>query len=153
MLKVETGYQTSTAPSITRTTVSVVDTLYTPCGCSPLGKTWKVSLPHAPGGTVYWTEYVYDALGNLIKVTEPNPAGGDNLETTYTYSGAVGSNVYNRYSGIVLTEGNDPAGFGNYVIVDIGFGDLMLYQSGSITVQVGGWCLLWTAHWSAWSNW
>ena len=52
-LKVETGYQTGTAPSITRPTVSVVDTLYTPCGCSPLGKTWKVSLPHAPGGTVW----------------------------------------------------------------------------------------------------
>ena len=55
-------------------------------------------------------------------------------------AGAVGSNVYNSYTGIVLTVGNDPTGFGNYIIVDIGNGYTMLYahlQSGSIAVQVG----------------
>ena len=42
------------------TTVSVVKTVYTPCGCTPVGKLLKSSLPYAPGaGTVYWTEHVY----------------------------------------------------------------------------------------------
>jgi hypothetical protein len=33
-----------------------------------------------------WKIFTSDAFGNLVKVTEPNPAGG-NLETFYTYDG------------------------------------------------------------------
>ena len=33
-----------------------------------------------------WKTFESDALGNLTKVTEQNPAGGANLETTHTYS-------------------------------------------------------------------
>ena len=45
------------------TTKSVVDTVYAPCACSPLGKMKQVSQPHLPGGTQYWTTYNYDAMG------------------------------------------------------------------------------------------
>jgi len=91
-----------------------------------LGKLKRSSMPYAPGGTVHWTTYSYDALGrtvsvalpagsgtsaylyegntvrvtdpagkwkrftmdamgNLVKVTEPNPAGGE-WDTNYTYN-------------------------------------------------------------------
>ena len=33
-----------------------------------------------------WKTSTVDAFGNLTLVTEPNPAGGANLTTTYTYS-------------------------------------------------------------------
>jgi hypothetical protein len=107
--------------------VSVVDDVYEPCACTPIGKLKKTSRPYAPGGTVYWTVHNYDSLGrtvstvapdgvstttfeyqgntlkvmdpqgkwkkheqdafgNLVKVVEPNPGGGADFETTYTYN-------------------------------------------------------------------
>ncbi|MBI4892181.1 MAG: hypothetical protein HY821_16255, partial [Acidobacteria bacterium] len=65
------------------TVVSVVDTEYGPCACSPLGKVKKVSMPYAPGATVYWTEYLYDERGRTIRVTPPGNAG----YTQYIYEG------------------------------------------------------------------
>jgi len=119
-------------------TKSTVDTEYGPCACSPMGKVKRVSQPYAPGGTVYWTTYTYDALGrttrtdlpdgsfsiyvyegnattitdpagkwkkyttdalgNLTKVEEPNPAGGANLETLYTYD------VLNKLKTVSMTR-------------------------------------------------
>ncbi len=73
--KVESGYGT--------TTVSVVETEYAPCACSPLGKVKRVSMPYAPGAAVYWTEYEYDARGRTVKVTPPGNAG----YTSYVYEG------------------------------------------------------------------
>lgn len=55
VIKQETG----TVSGSTYTTVSQLDSVYAPCGCSPMGKLQSVSQPHAPGGTVYWTTYVY----------------------------------------------------------------------------------------------
>lgn len=130
-IKVEQGDATSTK--------SIVDTEYEPCACSPIGKMKRVSQPYAPGGTVYWTTYSYDALGrtvsvahadgasvtatsyagntvtttdpagkwktvetdalgNSVKTTEPNPAGGANLETTFTY------NVLNQMTQAQMTR-------------------------------------------------
>jgi RHS repeat-associated protein len=60
-----------------------VDTTYGPCACSPLGKMTSVSRPYAPGATVYWTTYTYDALGRTISIALP---GGDGT-TTYSYQG------------------------------------------------------------------
>ena len=107
----------------TNTPVSVVDTQYAPCGCSPLGKMYRVSMPYAGGGSPSaWTTYAYDergrtigitaadgtvtqyiyignetwinahswkvqtfdALGNLVNVTEPDTPNGFNNSTTYT---------------------------------------------------------------------
>ena len=108
------------------TVVSIVESEYAPCACSPSGKLWRVSRPYAPGGTPVWTTYTWDVLGrttrvdapagqfttyeyvgntvkvtdaagkwktytldaagNLVKVLEPNPAGGT-WETSYTYNG------------------------------------------------------------------
>ena len=64
------------------TTVSTVDTQYGPCACSPLGKLWRVSQPHAPGANPVWTTYTYDASGRTLTVAAPD-AG----VTHYSYQG------------------------------------------------------------------
>jgi RHS repeat-associated protein len=132
--------------------VSVVWTQYAPCGCSPLGKMYRTSLPYAPGDPTLWTTYAYDergrtvsitlpdgsvtsmqypttvtdpagntfagslvkttdaagkwkiqqmdAFGNLIKVLEPNPAGGAWLITSYTYT------ALNQLSSVTMPRSN-----------------------------------------------
>ena len=63
---------------------SVVDTVYAPCACSPLGKVQKVSMPYQPGAaTINWTVYRYDGIGRTVAVTQPDGAS----TTTYMYSG------------------------------------------------------------------
>src|SRR5229473_1028471 len=74
-IKTETGYST--------TTVSTVDTVYLPCGCSPLGKMTKTSQPYAPGGTVYWTTNTYDGSGRTVSTQS---ADGSST-TNYVYQG------------------------------------------------------------------
>lgn len=76
VIKVETGYM----PNYTMT--SVVDTQYAPCACSPLGKLYRVSQPHAPGATPVWTTYAYDGSGRTLSVTAP-----DGSVTRYAYAG------------------------------------------------------------------
>ncbi len=73
-VKTETGHGT--------TTVSIVETEYDSCACSPLGKVKRASLPYAPGGTVYWTTYSYDCLGRTLSVTAPDASA-----TSYVYEG------------------------------------------------------------------
>ncbi len=131
-VKVESGNAT--------TTVSVAETEYDSCACSPLGKVKRVSQPYAPGGTVYWTTYTYDgigrtvsvahagntgtsgyvyegntvkttdaagkwkkftldAMGNLTKATEPNPAGGADVDSNYSY------NVHTQLTQVTMTRG------------------------------------------------
>lgn len=66
--------------------VSSVDTEYDSCGCSPLGKVWRVSRPYGPGQTAtLWTVYTYDSLGRVVSVAQPAGAGS----TTYEYTGNV----------------------------------------------------------------
>jgi YD repeat-containing protein len=65
-----------------------------------LGRTTSVSLPGGTGTTTYvyqgntvkvtdpagkWKKFTTDAMGNLTKVTEPDPAGGADLDSNYTY--------------------------------------------------------------------
>ena len=64
-------------------TVSEVDTQYAPCGCSPLGKMWRVSEPYTPGQNPVWTTYTYDVSGRTLTVTKPDGAS----VTTYSYLG------------------------------------------------------------------
>jgi RHS repeat-associated protein len=67
-----------------------------------LGRTVTVALPSGAGSTTYsyagntvtvtdpagrWKKFTSDAFGNLIQVNEPNPAGGADYVTTYTYNG------------------------------------------------------------------
>jgi YD repeat-containing protein len=78
-IKVETGYSS--------TTVSIVDTEYDSCACTPLGKVKRVSQPYAPGGTPNWTTYTYDALGRTVSVTHPTVNGQVSGTTTYLYEG------------------------------------------------------------------
>jgi YD repeat-containing protein len=65
------------------TVVSITDTEYAPCACSPIGRVKRVSMPYAPGGTVHWTEYEFDARGRTTKVTPPGNMGF----TSYVYEG------------------------------------------------------------------
>lgn len=74
-VRVEEGHDT--------TVVSIVETEYDVCACSPLGKGKRVSRPYAPGGTVYWTTYTYDNIGRPVSVAQPDNSG----TTTYAYSG------------------------------------------------------------------
>ena len=62
--------------------VSEVDTVYAPCGCTPLGKMSQVSQPYVAGNTRVWTTFTYDGLGRTVKQTAP-----DNSVTQYSYSG------------------------------------------------------------------
>ncbi len=71
---VQTGYGSAT--------VSIVDTQYAPCACSPLGKLWRVSQPYPQGGTPIWTTYAYDGSGRTLSVTAP-----DGSVTSYAYAG------------------------------------------------------------------
>jgi YD repeat-containing protein len=57
------------------TVISTVESVYGPCGCSPMGKVMQTSLPYAPGGTKYSTVYTYDAAGRAVNVALPNGAG------------------------------------------------------------------------------
>ncbi len=78
-IKAETGSGTG---SSTATALSVVESVYLPCGCSPLGKLAKTTMPHAPGATQYWTTYTYDGSGRTLSVAAP-----DGSATTYLYQG------------------------------------------------------------------
>ena len=60
-----------------------MDTQYAPCACSPLGKLWRVSLPHDPNASPVWTTYTYDGSGRTITITKPDGAS----VTTYAYAG------------------------------------------------------------------
>ncbi len=77
-IKVESGTGTGLS-----TVVSVIDTQYDPCACSPMGKVSRASMPHAPGATQYWTVNTYDALGRTISVLSPDGSS----TKTYAYAG------------------------------------------------------------------
>ena len=72
--------------------ISQVDTMYAPCGCSPLGKLASVSCPHAPGVTNgRITTYTYDGIGRTLSVTTGGTDSSGSTTTgttTYSYSGA-----------------------------------------------------------------
>ncbi len=55
-------------------TKSIVDTVYAPCACSPLGKVQKVSQPYAPGGTPVWTVYTAASDGPSASSSRTAPA-------------------------------------------------------------------------------
>jgi len=57
-VKVETGNGS--------TTVSIVETEYDSCGCSPFGKTKRATMPRSSGGAQVWTTFNYDGLGRTV---------------------------------------------------------------------------------------
>jgi RHS repeat-associated protein len=67
------------------TTLSYADTIYDTCGCTPMGKPFKKSLPYAPGATPAWKTNTYDALGRTLTTV----AADGSSTTTYTYQGAT----------------------------------------------------------------
>ena len=80
-MEVVSGYKVGS----TETAVSKVVTDTTPCSCSPIGKSWKVSLPVGPTVTPVDSQktiYEYDALGRTVKVTPPP---GNQGFTSYEY--------------------------------------------------------------------
>ena len=109
-IEVDSGYDT--------TTVTIVETQYAPCACSPIGKMWRTSLPHAPGGNVQWTTYVYDARGRTIEMWKP-----DGSITHYSYAGNVTTVTdpagkwkkftYDAQNNLVMVTEPDPANGNN----------------------------------------
>jgi RHS repeat-associated protein len=77
-IKVEKG----TGPTNNQVTLSVTESVYAPCACSPLGKVIQVSQPHAPNATPLWTSYTYDARGRTLTMVKP-----DGSTTSYAYAG------------------------------------------------------------------
>src|SRR5581483_8125260 len=75
-IRVETGHD-NLEP------MSIVDTRYGPCACSPLGKMVAVSQPYAPGATPVWTTYTYDSSGRALTTTAADGAS----VTHYAYQG------------------------------------------------------------------
>ena len=66
-------------------TISVAETVYDSCGCSPTGKMIQTALTHAPGATPVSTAYTYDGIGRTLTKTT---AGTDTTSTTsYSYQG------------------------------------------------------------------
>jgi RHS repeat-associated protein len=85
-VKAETGYTQGS----TDTVVSVVETEYEACACTPMGKVKRVSQPHGPTQPAIWTEYVYDMLGRVTQVKPPANNGiGFGTATTYAYAGNI----------------------------------------------------------------
>jgi RHS repeat-associated protein len=65
------------------TTVSYTDTVYDACGCAPVGKPYKASVPYAPGSTPAWKVNTYDALGRTLSTVAPDGSS----TVTYSYLG------------------------------------------------------------------
>ncbi len=105
-----TGYQTTGS-----TAVSFADTVYAPCGCSPLGKLNQQSQPYAPGATEVYTVHNYDASGRTTSVVLP-----DGSTTTYTYKGNT-------------VQVTDPAGNSKTFTMDA-FGNLVTVQETDPTL-------------------
>ena len=75
--------------------------VYTTYVYDPLGRTTQVTLPDGASRTTYtysgntvtvtdpggrWKKYTMDAFGNTTQVNEPNPAGGADYVTQYSYN-------------------------------------------------------------------
>ncbi len=67
------------------TTVSVAETEYDSCGCSPLGKLKRTALAHAPGANPVWTTYTYDGIGRTL--TTSTVGTDTQSSTSYVYQG------------------------------------------------------------------
>jgi YD repeat-containing protein len=104
-ISVQTGHDS--------TTVNTVDTVYGACGCSPLGKAIKVSMPYGPGETEVWTTYIYDASGRQLTSTAPDgsvttTSYSGNSVTTTDPAGAWKTNVMDAFGNIVAVYEPDP---------------------------------------------
>ena len=88
---------------------SNVDTNYAACGCSPLGKMYRVSQPYAAGGSATaWTTYTYDGIGRTL-----NQAAPDGSATAYVYW----SNVVAVTDAAVKWKQYAMDAFGNVIVV------------------------------------
>ena len=87
---------------------------YTTYTYDGIGRTLSVLKPDGASTTSYlyqgntvtvtdpagkWKTFTMDAFGNLVTVNEPNPAGGANYVTTYTYD------LSNHLTGVSMTRG------------------------------------------------
>ncbi|MEQ1948813.1 MAG: RHS repeat-associated core domain-containing protein [Bryobacteraceae bacterium] len=105
----------------TTTPVSITETEYDSCGCSPLGKLKRTSLPHASGASALWTTYTYDGIGRTLSVQAPDGASS----TTYSYLGNTvtvtdAAGKWKKYSSdafghLVQVNEPNPAGGADYV--------------------------------------
>jgi RHS repeat-associated protein len=105
-IKVQTGHDS--------TTVYTVDTVYGACGCSPLGKVVKVSMPYGPGETEVWTTYTYDGSGRQLTSAVPDgsvtaTSYSGNSVTATDPAGAWKTNVMDAFGNLTTVYEPDPA--------------------------------------------
>lgn len=62
---------------------SVVDTVYDTCGCNPIGKSYRTSMPHTVNTPPVWRQNTYDALGRTLTTVSPDGAS----TISYSYQG------------------------------------------------------------------
>jgi YD repeat-containing protein len=102
-IKTEVG----TGDPVTGTVTSLSETVFAPCGCSPLGKLFAQSQPYAPSPTnKYWTVYAYDGSGRMLTKSAPDYAYSPTA--TPLASNAASKTTY-VYLGNTVTV-TDPAG-------------------------------------------
>ncbi len=97
------------------TVLSVVETTYDPCACSPMGKTSAVSMPHAPGAGAVWTSSTYDGLGRTTRVTNPDGSHKDYVYSGNTVQAADEAGAWKKYTqdafgSLTQVEEPNPAG-------------------------------------------
>jgi RHS repeat-associated protein len=90
--KVEKGYRDQSNGGV-MIVVSSADTEYDACACSPVGKVKRTSMPYAPGGTKYWTEYTYDEMGRTLTARAADGASTTTYEYSTSTSGTIGLTV------------------------------------------------------------
>ncbi len=99
-IEVDSGYDT--------TTVTIVETQYTPCACSSIKnkKMWRTALPTAPGAYVQRTTHNYHARRRTLRVMKPD---GSMTHRSYAGNTTTGTGPAGKWKKFTYDGPNNPA--------------------------------------------